>query len=397
MKKPQILRRKNQQPRKIIRADKAPTDRLLAGGGRSLPSRTMTAVEAAEEAGMALKNQVPDASGAGLRRREQDAIDDRMARAGADPNLRRRALSPARSAALLTRQPICAHAQAPFRPTSSTDCAARLFAAAAARRLSCLAREPQCLQLRHVVEHGFGGWRRVRPCRICVLAPPLPPCRRALRRDRDLLFVISGQPSFRGLRPWPCFDRWFRRVFTVGGFLRQTHRAQLSSGFRIATSAAAISAIALMPSTSWARLRFSLISFSLGGASSARRSCIPLKLTAASSVERSCGRSYHVDRGAEGAIFGYGEKPHFLCQISHHGEGRLRRGLVWAARISSRCGASAPLTHVPATSFAAMRCGRWFGRGGRWPPPWALRRQHRIDHPPLVARLSGSPHAASIR
>ena len=78
MKKPRIAA-DEPQPRKIIRADKAPTSgySLVVDGHFKSHHET---VEAAEEAGMALKNQIPDASGAGLRRREQDAIADRLAR-----------------------------------------------------------------------------------------------------------------------------------------------------------------------------------------------------------------------------------------------------------------------------------------------------------------------------
>ena len=72
MKKPRIAA-DEPQPRKIIRADKAPTSgySLVVDGHFKSHHET---VEAAEEAGMALKNRVPDASGAGLRRRKQDAI-----------------------------------------------------------------------------------------------------------------------------------------------------------------------------------------------------------------------------------------------------------------------------------------------------------------------------------
>ncbi len=80
MKKPKI-EAEEQQPRKIIRADKAPTNGYSLVVDGHFKSHHDT-VEAAEEAGMALKNQVPDASGAGLRCRDQDAIDDRMACAG---------------------------------------------------------------------------------------------------------------------------------------------------------------------------------------------------------------------------------------------------------------------------------------------------------------------------
>ena len=69
------------QPRKIIRADKAPTTGYSLVVDGHFKSHHDT-VEAAEEAGMALKNQVSDASGAGLRCREQDAFDDRVAGAG---------------------------------------------------------------------------------------------------------------------------------------------------------------------------------------------------------------------------------------------------------------------------------------------------------------------------
>ena len=69
------------QPRKTIRADKAPTSgySLVVDGDFKSHHET---VEAAEEAGVALEEPVPDASGAGLRRREQDALADRLAGAG---------------------------------------------------------------------------------------------------------------------------------------------------------------------------------------------------------------------------------------------------------------------------------------------------------------------------
>src|SRR6476620_11015552 len=55
--------------------------RLLAGGGRSLQVAPRYG-GSRRRGGHGLEESVPDASGAGLRRRDQDAIDDRMARAG---------------------------------------------------------------------------------------------------------------------------------------------------------------------------------------------------------------------------------------------------------------------------------------------------------------------------
>ncbi len=80
MKKPKI-EAEEQSPRKIIRADKAPTTgySLVVDGHFKSHHDTV--------------ESVPDASGAGLRRRDQDAIDDRMARAGVehDPDPKGRA------------------------------------------------------------------------------------------------------------------------------------------------------------------------------------------------------------------------------------------------------------------------------------------------------------------
>ena len=80
MKKPKI-EAEEQQPRKIVRADKAPTEGYSLVVDGHFKSHHDT-VEAAEEAGHGPEESIPDASGAGLRRGDQNAFDDRMARAG---------------------------------------------------------------------------------------------------------------------------------------------------------------------------------------------------------------------------------------------------------------------------------------------------------------------------
>src|SRR6202140_3734847 len=55
--------------------------RLFAGGGRSLQVASRYG-GSRRSGGHGLEDSIPDASGAGLRCRDQDAIDDRMARAG---------------------------------------------------------------------------------------------------------------------------------------------------------------------------------------------------------------------------------------------------------------------------------------------------------------------------
>ena len=79
MKKPK-LELEEQTPRKIVRADKAPTDGYWLVVDGHFKSHHAT-VEAAEEAGMALKIN-SRCFGAGVRRRDQDAFDDRLADAG---------------------------------------------------------------------------------------------------------------------------------------------------------------------------------------------------------------------------------------------------------------------------------------------------------------------------
>ena len=79
MKKPK-LEADEPQPRKIIRADKAPTEGYSLVVDGHFKSHHDT-VEAAEEAGNGVEEQVSDASGAGVRRRHQNPVDDRMARA----------------------------------------------------------------------------------------------------------------------------------------------------------------------------------------------------------------------------------------------------------------------------------------------------------------------------
>ncbi len=80
MKKPKI-EAEEPQPRKIIRADKAPTDGYSLVVDGHFKSHHDT-VEVRRRGGHGFEESVPDASGAGLRRRDQDALDDRLARAG---------------------------------------------------------------------------------------------------------------------------------------------------------------------------------------------------------------------------------------------------------------------------------------------------------------------------
>ena len=196
MKKPRIAA-DEPQPRKIIRADKAPTSgySLVVDGHFKSHHET---VEAAEEAGMALKNLVPDASGAGLRRREQDAVADRLAGPGVTRSNSVAEFSGSASTALLVRQPVGQRRRFFVRRLRlGADLLGRgrraearpLRARAATPSASPYCRARLCWR------------RRGRPCRTSRPAPPLSPCRRAPGRDHDPLWSCQVSPFSRS---WPC-------------------------------------------------------------------------------------------------------------------------------------------------------------------------------------------------
>ena len=102
-----------------------------------------------------------------------------------------------------------------LRPSPRAHAAARLPRARAARPSAS-----PCCRARP------WRWRRVRPCRI--LRPGAALARLVETRVGAIaIFFRHFRSPFFAAWPWPCFDRWFRRVFAVGGFLRQSQRAQL--------------------------------------------------------------------------------------------------------------------------------------------------------------------------
>src|SRR5882757_3973103 len=167
------------------------------------------------------------------------------------------------SAALLVRQPIAQCGRRAFLARRFRFRAGLLYRDGSRRRCR-FAGEPQRFQLRHIVEHGFRGGVAVgfagprvlgRPCRFVQTrlgAVAILFCHFASAFFGALAFAFGLAFGSGGLaRSWASLASRSARNFSVR--------------LRMAMSAAAISAIALMPSTSWVRLRCSRSSFISAG------------------------------------------------------------------------------------------------------------------------------------
>ena len=179
--------------------------RLLAGGGRSFQIASRDG-RGRRRGRYGLEEQVPDASGAGLRRREQDAIDDRLAAARRNAgslnrrgDARRNPASGSPSAVLLTRQPVGqghrllgwllgAGARLLCGPCGAAHVAARLPRARAATPSAS-----PCCRAR--------PWprRRVRPCRT---SRPGRPCHLVGAGLGAITILFRHFRSVSFSRPW---------------------------------------------------------------------------------------------------------------------------------------------------------------------------------------------------
>ena len=196
MKKPKI-EAEEQQPRKVIRADKAPDDRILAGRGRSFQVAPRDR-RGGRRSGHGIEAKIPDASGSGLRRRDQDAVDGAMAGARLEALAGVRCICPERClpkgaiprqdgdyrgddyrgeryflSRYRLRSCVRRSVAPPANPPMPGVFSSRLLCLDARllgrgdglRRCRGFAREPQRFQLRHIVEHGLVLRHRDRTCR----------------------------------------------------------------------------------------------------------------------------------------------------------------------------------------------------------------------------------------
>ena len=190
MKKPRI-RRKNRNRQNCAPTKRRPTD--IAGGGRSFQIASRHG-RSRRRGGHGVEEQVPDAAGAGLRRREQDALDDRVAGAGVTLDSRRRKLFRISDNAVQVRcPPLCCLASQSARAAVFSFARLTSWRAASWRRAHVrfgrFARQPQGFQPRHIVEHGLrGASRRIAGPGVW---PPARPCRNAHGRGRDLLLSFG--------------------------------------------------------------------------------------------------------------------------------------------------------------------------------------------------------------
>src|SRR5439155_14168271 len=133
-------------------------------------------------------------------------------------DIRKSPTSGSPSAVLLARQPVGQGHRLLVRPLGAGGRLLGGLRGGGALRLGCLARKPQRLQLRHIVEHGLGGGVAFGLAGSRVLGGPchlVGACLGAI----TIFFRHFRSASFRGLGLGLAFDCRFRRVFTVGRFL----------------------------------------------------------------------------------------------------------------------------------------------------------------------------------